>query len=114
MSNYQANPTPNYMTSDWGSSQQKLTAMQTNHIADKAQFAITMIESVVNHFDTIEKEIVDMSNSTVQPTREGIRAFSYRIDAQQSQIKEALRHLKEMLSEVKETTNKAQQSRMTW
>lgn len=99
---------------DWGMNQTKLAAIENKHLADKAEFAITIIEGVVNGFDVIEKEIVDMSNSGVQPTREGIRAFAHRIDGQQNQIKQALQQLKEMVGDMKTTNQQIQSNRSGW
>jgi translation initiation factor 2 alpha subunit (eIF-2alpha) len=105
---------PNYMTSDWGSSQTKYAAMNIDHVADKAKFAIQMLDSVVNGFDIIEKEIVDASNATNPITREGLRAFAYRIDGQQNQIKEALQHLKHMMDDIDRKTDSIQGQRTSW
>ncbi|WP_237446668.1 hypothetical protein [Shimazuella alba] len=64
MSDYTPKPTPNYMSSDWGNSQTKYAALNIDHIADKAKFAIEILEASVKAFDSIEKEIVDASNAT--------------------------------------------------
>lgn len=61
MSNgFTPDPSPNYMSSDWGNSKQ--TALHIDHLADKAKFAIEMLESALKGFDTIEKEIVDATS----------------------------------------------------
>lgn len=105
---------PNYMTSDWGTSHAKMTAMNIDHLADKAKFAIEILESTLNGFDAIEKEIVDASNATNPITREGLRAFAYRIDTQQNQIKQSLQHLKHMMIDIDKTTDKIQAPKTSW
>jgi translation initiation factor 2 alpha subunit (eIF-2alpha) len=114
MSDYTPNTSPNYMSSDWGNSQTKYTAMNIQHVTSKAEFAINMLEGVVNGFDGIEKEIVDASNATVPITREGLRAFAYRIDTQQNQIKQSLDQLKQMLNEIKNSSGNIQSQRTSW
>jgi len=114
MSNYSPPPFPNYLSSDWGQSQAKYTAMNIDHIADKARFAIDMLESVLKAFDVIEKEIVDASQSSVPPSREAIRAFAYRIDAQQQQLASGLQHLKQMMVEIDRVTDKIQAPKTDW
>lgn len=115
MSNYTPpNQSPNYMTSDWGNSQVKYTAMGIDHLADKAKFAIQMLEVSLSGFDTIEKEIVDASNATTPITREGLRAFSYRIDAQQNQIRQSLSSLKEMMTDIDKVTDHIQKPKANW
>jgi len=105
---------PNYMSSDWGSSRTKETALKIDHIADKASFAIDMLESALRGFDTIEKEIVDLSNSSVMPSREQIRAFSYRIDTNQNQLRDGLERLKNMMKDVDRATDGIQQVKSNW
>lgn len=105
---------PNYMASDWGSSKTKETALKIDHIADKAQFAIEMLESALRGFDTIEKEIVDISNATSMPSREQIRAFAYRIDTNQNQLRDGLTRLKQMMTDVDRATDNIQQVRTGW
>jgi hypothetical protein len=116
MSNYNPGPgnTPNYMSSDWGNTQAKYTAMNIDHIADKAKFAIQMLEGVVNGFDVIEKEIVDISQASVMPSREQIRAYAYRIDGQQQQIKQTLEQLKQMMNDIDRKTDNIQGQRNSW
>lgn len=115
MSNYNPNPQqPNYMSSDWGSSTTKHTAFQIDAVADKAQFAIQMLEAVVDGFDVIEKEIIEASNASVPITREGLRAFAYRVDGQQNQIKQTLHHLKLMMSDIDSKTDNIQRGRTSW
>lgn len=105
---------PNYMNSDWSSSKTKETAMKIDHIADKAKFAIEMLESALAGFDTIEKEIIDVSNATVQPSREQIRAFAYRIDSNQNQLRDGLNRVKSMMQEVDIATDNIQGFRSNW
>lgn len=100
--------TPNYMSSDWGSSKTKETALKIDHIADKAEFAIEMLESALRGFDTLEKEIVDLSNASQMPSREQIRAFSYRIDTHQNQLQDGLSRLKQMMKDVDRATDNIQ------
>lgn len=114
MSGYTPPNQPNYMSSDWGGQQQKMTAMNIQHVIDKGQFAISMLEGVVNGFDTIERKIVDASNATTPISREGLRGFAYDIDAQQNQIKQTLEQLKQMLGEIKSTTGTMGQQRTNW
>jgi hypothetical protein len=106
--------TPNYMTSDWGSSKTKETALKIDHIADKAQFAIEMLESALRGFDTIEKEIVDISNATQMPSREQIRAFAYRVDTHQKQVQDGLERLKQMMRDVDRATDNIQAVKTSW
>lgn len=116
MSNYNPNPNQgtNYLTSDWGSSHTKHTAFQIDALSEKAQFAIHMLESVVDGFDTIEKEIMEASNASVPITREGLRAFAYRVDGQQNQIKQTLQHLKQMMTDIGGKTDNIQRGRTNW
>jgi len=114
MSNYNPNPQqPNYMTSDWGGSNTKYTALSIDHVADKAKFAIQMLEGVVDGFDVIEKEIIEASNASVPITREGLRAFAYRVDGQQNQIKQTLQQLKQMMNDIDNKTDNIQH-RSSW
>lgn len=103
-----------YMTSDWGSSKTKETALKIDHIADKAEFAIEMLESALRGFDTLEKEIVDMSNSTTMPSREQVRAIAYRIDTHQNQVSDGLNRLKYMMKDVDKATDNIQGVRTSW
>ncbi len=107
---------PNYMTSDWQNSRTKETAMKIDHIADKAKFAIEMLESALAGFDTIEKEIIDLSNASIQPTREQIRAFAYRIDSNQNQLRDGMNRVKSMMLEVDKATDgiQSQSVRSNW
>jgi hypothetical protein len=105
---------PNYMTSDWGSSKTKETTMKIDHIADKAQFAIEMLESALRGFDTIEKEIVDLSNSSQMPSRESIRAFAYRIDTHQKQVQDGLERIKQMMLDIDKATDGIQSYKTSW
>jgi translation initiation factor 2 alpha subunit (eIF-2alpha) len=114
MSEYTPNTSPNYMASDWGNSQAKYTALNIQHVTSKAEFAISMLEGVVNGFDSIEKEIVDVSQSQNMPTREQIRSYAYRIDTQQNQIKQSLEQLKQMLNEIKNSSGNIQNQRTSW
>lgn len=114
MSDYTPNPVPNYMSSDWGNTQTKYAALNIDHIADKAKFAVEILEASVKAFDSIEKEIVDASNATNPITREGLRAFSYRIDAQQQQLLQGLKHLKQMMNEIDKATDSIQKPKTTW
>lgn len=117
MSNYTPPTTsPNYMTSDWGHSRQKETALKIDHIADKAQFAIDMLESALRGFDTIEREIVDISNASTMPSREQIRAFAYRIDTNQNQLRDGLARLKQMMTDIDRATDNIQRQpvRTSW
>lgn len=114
MSDYTPNPTPNYMSSDWGSTQTKYAALNIDHIADKAKFAIEILETSVKAFDSIEKEIVDASQATNPITREGLRAFSYRIDAQQQQLIQGLQQLKQMMTDIDKATDTIQKQRTNW
>jgi hypothetical protein len=114
MSDYTPKPTPNYLSSDWGSLQSKLTTLNIDHIANKAKFAIEILETSVRAFDAIEKEIVDASNASVPITREGLRAFSYRIDAQQQQLMHGLKKLKQMMDDIDKATDTIQKQRTDW
>ncbi|CAM4242537.1 hypothetical protein BAMA_03140 [Bacillus manliponensis] len=111
---YTPKPTPNYMSSDWGTSNAKTTALKIDHVADKAKFAVQMLESALKGFDTIEKEIIDASESTTPPTRESIRAFAYRIDTCQNQLQDGLTQLKQMMEDIDKTTDTIQQSKTSW
>lgn len=104
----------NYMTSDWGGTKSKETALKIDHIADKAQFAIEMLESALRGFDTIEKEIIDISNATQLPSREAIRAFAYRIDTHQNQVSDGLQRLRAMMVDVDRATDGIQGVRSGW
>lgn len=114
MSDYTPNPTPNYMSSDWGNTQTKYAALNIDHIADKAKFAVEILEATVKAFDSIEKEIVDASHATTPITREGLRGFSYRIDAQQQQLIQGLQHLKQMMTDIDKATDTIQKQRTSW
>jgi translation initiation factor 2 alpha subunit (eIF-2alpha) len=115
MSDYTPNTTsPNYMSSDWGNSQAKYTAMNIDHVADKAKFAIEMLESALKGFDTIEKEIVDASNASNPITREGLRAFAYRVDTHQNQVQDGLNRLKQMMNDIDKATDGIQRQRTSW
>jgi hypothetical protein len=114
VSDYTPKPTPNYMSSDWGNSQTKYATLNIDHIADKAKFAIEILEASVKAFDSIEKEIIDASNATTPITREGLRAFSYRIDSQQQQLIQGLRQLKQMMDDIDKTTDSIQKQRTDW
>lgn len=111
---YEPKPTPNYMSSDWGKSATKETALKIDHVADKAKFAIEMLESALKGFDTIEKEIIDASQSTNPPSRESIRAFAYRIDTHQNQVQDGLNHLKKMMEAIDQATDTIQTPKTTW
>lgn len=106
--------TRNYMTSDWGSSTTKETALKIDHLADKAQFAIEMLESALRGFDTLEKEIIDISNASTMPSREQIRAFAYRIDTHQNQLGDGLQRLKKMMHDVDKATDPIQGVKTGW
>lgn len=115
MSNgYTPDPTPNYMSSDWGNNQTKQTAQHIDHVADKAKFAIEMLESALKGFDTIEKEIIDASQSTNPPSRETIRAFAYRIDTHQQQLQDGLSRLKKMMEDIDKVTDTIQRPKTSW
>lgn len=114
MGDYSPGTSPNYMASDWGNSQAKYTALNIQHVTSKAEFAISMLEGVVNGFDGIEKEIIDASNASVPITREGLRAFAYRVDTQQGQIKQSLDQLKQMLNEIKNSSGTIQSQKTSW
>jgi hypothetical protein len=111
---YTPTTSPGYLNSDWGSSKQKEAALHVNHVADKAKFAIDILESALASFDTIEKEIVDVSNSTTQPTREQIKAFAYRIDMSQKQVADGLKRIKDMMSEFEKITSTVTSQKTTW
>ncbi|SDY88737.1 hypothetical protein SAMN05444416_109175 [Thermoactinomyces sp. DSM 45892] len=114
MSDYSPKPVPNYMSSDWGQLHTKTAALNIDHLADKATFAIQVLESTVKAFDSIEKEIVDASNAATPITREGLRAFSFRIDAQQQQLMQGLQQLKQMMTDIDKATNSIQQPKTSW
>jgi hypothetical protein len=115
MTNYNPNPkSPNYMSSDWGNSNTKMTAFHIDAISDKAKFAIEMLESALKGFDTIEKEIVDASNATNPISREGLRAFAYRVDTHQNQVADGLKRLKQMMDDIDKSTDQIQNQRTSW
>lgn len=111
---YTSNSSPNYMSSDWGNAKTKETALKIDHIADKAKFAIEMLESALRGFDSIEKEIMEASQSTNPPSRETLRAFAYRIDACQNQVQDGLVRLKQMMTDIDEVTDRIQSTKTTW
>jgi hypothetical protein len=88
--------------------------MNIDHIADKARLSLQMLKGIVDGFDTIEKEIVDASNATNPITREGLRAFAYRIDGQQNQIKNAITSLEQMMIDIDRTTDSIQSPKTNW
>jgi hypothetical protein len=114
MTNYTPNTSNSYLSSDWGNNQAKTTALHIDHLADKASFAIEMLESALRGFDTLEKEIVDLSQSTTPPSREAIRAFAYRIDTHQQQLQDGLGRLKIMMTNIDKATDGIQQTRTSW
>ncbi|MCU5076859.1 hypothetical protein COK00_11845 [Bacillus cereus] len=115
MNNY--NPQPggsNLLASDWGNTNARFVAQDIRHVADKVQFALQMLRSVVDGSDVIEKEIIDASNATTPITREGLRAFAYRIDGQQVQINQVISHLEQMMRDINSSTENIQHSRTGW
>lgn len=112
--NYNPPTAPNYMTSDWGSSTTKETALKVDFIADKAKFAIEMLQTALAGFDTIEKEIIDASQATAPPSRETIRAFAYRIDTHQKQVQDGLDRLKLMMTDIDNATDRIQTPKTSW
>jgi hypothetical protein len=105
---------PNYMSSDWGTTKTRETALKIDHVADKAKFAIEMLESALRGFDAIEKEIVDASQSTIPPSREALRAFAYRIDTYQKQVQDGLTRLKQMMVDIDHITDHIQSPKTSW
>lgn len=107
----------NYMNSGsgWGNTQQtKHVALQVDFLADKAKFAIEMMEAALAGFDTIEKKIIDVSNSQVMPTPETIRAFAYDIDTNQKQLQAGLARVKEMMVDINRSTDAIQTPGKGW
>lgn len=47
-------------------------------------------------------------------TREGLRAFAYRIDGQQVQINQVISHLEQMMRDINSSTENIQHSRTGW
>jgi hypothetical protein len=102
-----------YMTSGWGAgSQTALTARDIEHIADKAGFAVDMIENALTNFDAIEKELMELSGSSVPPTPEGLRIIAHRIDTAQKQVQQGLAKVKEFQGDIAKTTSTLQNN--TW
>lgn len=109
--------TPNYMGGgNWGGStnQTKHVALQVDFLADKAKFAIEMMEAALAGFDTIEKKIIDVSNSNTMPTPEMIRAFAYDIDTNQKQLQAGLARVKEMMIDINRSTDAIQKPGQGW
>lgn len=115
MTNYSAQPTgANLLSSDWGNTNTRFVAQDIRHVADKVQFALQILKGVVDGSDIIEKEIVDASNATNPITREGLRAFAYRIDGQQSQINQVITQLEQMMVDINTSTQNIQGVRSGW
>lgn len=117
MSNYNPQPSgSSLLSSDWGGTTTKYVAQDIHHVADKVQFALQILKGVVNGSDVIEKEIIDLSNSSsdIPPSRESIRAFAYRIDGQQGQINQVIDQLEQMMNDINRSTDAIRHTRSGW
>ncbi|MFE4029229.1 hypothetical protein ACFX4N_24030 [Priestia sp. YIM B13551] len=105
--------TPNYMT-DWSTSPTKHAAMKIEHTADKAAFAVDILNSAVTGFDAIEKELIEMSNSPHPPQPHHVRTIAHRIDTHQKQVQDGLEHIKRFMHEIERTSDHLGKPRTTW
>lgn len=117
MSNYvpPVNSIPNYMSS-WGnySTPAQQTANKIDHIADKAHFALEMLDTVIQGMDALEKELVEMSNLPHPPNSHMIRSIAHRMDAQQQQLKQVTHHVKHFMGDIDRATDVIQTNRASW
>jgi hypothetical protein len=104
----------NYM-SGWGTnSQTKSTAKDISHIADKSEFAVDMIENALIGFDAIEKELMELSSSSVPPTPEMLRIIAHRIDTNQKQVQKGLEKVKEFQKDIAKNSSVIQNPNAGW
>jgi DNA repair ATPase RecN len=99
----------------WSTNRTDQTANHIDHIADKASFAIDMINNALIGFDAIEKELMELSSAAMPPQPEALRAIAHRVDSHQKQVQDGLAKLKNFMSEIDRTTDNIQnQSRTGW
>ncbi|MEK1828795.1 hypothetical protein AAAC51_06500 [Priestia megaterium] len=107
------NHSPNYM-SDWGTSTTKHAAMKIEHTADKAAFAVDLLNTALAGFDGIEKELIEISNSPHPPQPHTIRTIAHRIDTHQKQVYDGLEHIRHFMSQIERTSDNLARPRNTW
>lgn len=106
--------TPNYM-GGWNTNHTSHTADKIDHIADKASFAVDMINNALIGFDGIEKELMELSSAAAPPQPETLRAIAHRVDTYQKQVQDGLVKLKHFMQDIDRTTDNIQnQSRTGW
>lgn len=110
MSNNYTPPTgqnTNYMNG-WDTNRTNQTATHIDHIADKASFAIDMINNALIGFDGIEKELIELSLASMPPQPHNLKALAHRIDTNQKQVQDGLAKLKTLMSDIDKTTDTLQ------
>lgn len=103
----------NYM-SGWGNNQTKETALKIDHIADKAKFGIEMLGTGLMGIDSLEKELIELSNASEPPTQVQIRSIAHRLDSHQKQLQQALERIKDMMNDIDKATDFIQKPRTNW
>ncbi|AEI45140.1 hypothetical protein [Paenibacillus mucilaginosus] len=100
----------NYMN-NWGNPNRiDRAANQIDHIADKASFAIDMINTALLAIDSIEKELVELSNAPVPPQPTTLTSLAHRLDTNQKQVKDGLDKIKTLMAEIDRTTDHLQRN----
>ncbi|CAM3545229.1 MULTISPECIES: hypothetical protein [Saccharibacillus] len=109
------NGQPNYLSNGWGNNNRtKETVSKIDHIADKAQFGIEMLDHSLIGIDAIEKELVELSNASTPPSQAQLRALAHRLDAHQKQFQQGLGRIKEMMTDIDKATDTIQNNRTSW
>ncbi|MDR4982517.1 hypothetical protein CN491_23930 [Bacillus cereus] len=102
--------TPNYMNGGWNTHQTSRTADKVDHIADKASFAVDMINNALIGFDGIEKELMELSSASNPPQPETLRIMAHRIDTYQKQVQNGLFNLKKFMEDIDKATDNIQRN----
>lgn len=104
----------NSYLNNWSNHNTQHTANKIDHIADKAAFAIEMLQNALIGFDALEKELIETSNAPHPPQSQTLRSYAHRIDTNQKQLQDGLNKIKQLMSEIDNTTNQIQNPRGTW
>lgn len=108
------NGAPNYM-GGWGNTTPtKMAANHIDHIADKAKFALEMLNTFLSGLDSVEKELVTIASAPHPPQSAILLGLAHRIDAYQKQGREVSLKLQQMMTEIDQVTNQIQRTTGSW
>lgn len=98
-----------YSNNSWGYySPQQSTANKVDHIADKIDFAVSMINNNLIAIDETKNELAIISQGNTPPRPEQLKAICSRLDTYQLQIKDGLLKIKELAKEIDLATDSIQ------